>query len=151
MVEIKLSQGAKPRHGGIFPATKNTPEIAGILGVEPYTTVVSPSVYSAFTTPIEMMIFIQKPRELSGGKPIGFKNCVGRPSEFISLCQARVKTGIRPDFITVDGAEGGTRAAPLEFSNSACQPFPCGIATCRLWENFLVHNGRDKRQRAFRL
>lgn len=127
MVEIKLSQGAKPGHGGILPATKNTPEIAAIRGVEPYTTVVSPSVHSAFATPIEMMFFIQKLRELSGGKPIGFKICVGRPSEFISLCQAMVKTGICPDFITVDGAEGGTGAAPLEFSNSVGMPLREGL------------------------
>ena len=127
MVEIKLSQGAKPGHGGILPAVKNTPEIAAIRGVTPYTTVVSPSVHSAFFTPVEMMVFIQKLRQLSGGKPIGFKLCVGRPSEFIAICLAMVKTGICPDFITVDGAEGGTGAAPLEFSNSVGMPLREGL------------------------
>ncbi len=104
MVEIKLSQGAKPGHGGILPATKNTTEIADIRGVEPYTTALSLSVHSAFATPVEMMVFLQKLRDLSGGKSTGFKLCVGRPSEFISLCQAMIRTGIRPVYITVDGA-----------------------------------------------
>jgi glutamate synthase domain-containing protein 2 len=127
MVEIKLSQGAKPGHGGILPAAKNSPTIAKIRGVKPYTTVDSPPAHTAFSTPIEMMHFIQKLRDLSGGKPIGFKLCVGRPSEFIALCKAMVKTGIRPDFITVDGAEGGTGAAPLEFSNSVGMPLRDGL------------------------
>ncbi len=127
MVEIKLSQGAKPGHGGILPATKNTPEIAGIRGVETYTTVLSPSVHSAFATPVEMMVFLQKLRDLSGGKPTGFKLCVGRPSEFISLCQAMIKTGIRSDFMTVDGAAGGIGAARLEFSNSVGMPLREGL------------------------
>ncbi len=127
MIEIKLSQGAKPGHGGILPASKNSPEIAGIRGVQPYTEVISPPVHSAFSTPVEMMLFIQKLRELSGGKPIGFKLCVGRPGEFIALCKAMLKTGVRPDFITVDGAEGGTGAAPLEFSNSVGMPLREGL------------------------
>ena len=127
MAEIKLSQGAKPGHGGILPAAKNSPTIAKIRGVQPYTTVDSPPAHSAFSTPIEMMHFIQKLREISGGKPIGFKLCVGRPSEFIALCKAMIKTGIRPDFITVDGAEGGTGAAPLEFSNSVGMPLRDGL------------------------
>lgn len=128
MVEIKLSQGAKPGHGGILPAIKNTPEIARIRGVEPNTTVLSPPSHSAFSTPIEMMEFIRTLRELSDGKPIGFKLCVGRQSEFVALCKAMVETGIKPDFITVDGGEGGTGAAPLEFSNSVGMPLRDGLA-----------------------
>ena len=112
MIEIKLSQGAKPGHGGILPAIKNTPEIAEIRGVQPYTQVDSPPAHSAFFTPLEMMQFIHLLRELSGGKPIGFKLCLGRKSEFIALCKAMIETGIKPDFITVDGGEGGTGAAP---------------------------------------
>jgi len=128
MVEIKLSQGAKPGHGGILPAIKNTEEIARIRGVEPNTTVLSPPSHSAFSTPVEMMEFIASLRQLSGGKPIGFKLCVGRQSEFVSLCKAMVQTGIKPDFITVDGGEGGTGAAPLEFSNSVGMPLRDGLA-----------------------
>ena len=122
MIEIKLSQGAKPGHGGILPADKNTPEIARIRGVEPYTTVVSPPSHSAFNTPIKMVEFIQTLRDLSGGKPIGFKLCIGRKSEFVSICKAMQATGIYADFITVDGGEGGTGAAPLEYSNSVGMP-----------------------------
>jgi glutamate synthase domain-containing protein 2 len=122
MVEIKLSQGAKPGHGGILPADKNTPEIAAIRCVEPHTQVDSPPAHSAFATPLEMMAFIQQLRELSGGKPIGFKLCIGRKAEFIALCQAMVESGITPDFITVDGAEGGTGAAPLEHTNAVGMP-----------------------------
>jgi len=118
MIEIKLSQGAKPGHGGILPAAKNTEEIAAIRGVEPHTTVLSPPGHSAFSTPLEMMEFIALLRKKSGGKPIGFKLCIGRQSEFVALCKAMVQSGIKPDFITVDGGEGGTGAAPLEFSNS---------------------------------
>ncbi|HBV20695.1 MAG TPA: FMN-binding glutamate synthase family protein [Nitrosomonas sp.] len=127
MIEIKLSQGAKPGHGGILPAAKNTPEIASIRGVKPYVAIVSPPAHTAFSNPVEMMLFIQKLRDLSKGKPVGFKLCVGRPSEFVALCKAMVKTGIRPDFITVDGAEGGTGAAPLEFSNSVGMPLRDGL------------------------
>ncbi|MGJ8680619.1 FMN-binding glutamate synthase family protein [Paraglaciecola sp.] len=122
MVEIKLSQGAKPGHGGILPADKNTIEIAQIRHVEPGTRVDSPPAHSAFKTPLEMMAFIQQLRSLSGGKPVGFKLAVGRKSEFIALCKAMVETDIRPDFITVDGGEGGTGAAPLEYSNSVGMP-----------------------------
>lgn len=128
MIEIKLSQGAKPGHGGILPAVKNTPEIAEIRGVQPYTEVDSPPVHSAFSTPLEMVQFIGQLRELSGGKPIGFKLCVGRKSEFAALCLAMVETGIKPDFITVDGGEGGTGAAPLEYSNSVGMPLREGLA-----------------------
>ena len=122
MIEIKLSQGAKPGHGGILPAAKNTPEIAAIRKVKSGTRVVSPPAHSAFDTPVTMMAFIGQLRELSLGKPIGFKLAVGRKSEFFALCKAMVKTGITPDFITVDGGEGGTGAAPLEYANSVGMP-----------------------------
>lgn len=128
MIELKLSQGAKPGHGGILPAKKNTPEIAAIRLVKPYTTVFSPPFHSAFSTPREMMLFIQKMRELSGGKPVGFKLCVGRKSEFISICKAMIELDIYPDFITVDGGEGGTGAAPPEFSNFVGMPLLDGLA-----------------------
>ncbi len=123
MIEIKLSQGAKPGHGGFLPAAKNTPEIARIRGVKPFTTVISPPRHTAFRNDYEMMEFIQTLRELSGGKPVGFKICIGRKEEFINICRAIVETGICPDFITVDGGEGGTGAAPLEFSNSVGMPY----------------------------
>ena len=128
MIEIKLSQGAKPGHGGILPAAKNTPEIAKIRNTEPYVQVDSPPTHSAFSTPIEMMHFIKKLRDLSAGKPIGFKLCVGRRSEFVAICKAMVETGIKPDFITVDGGEGGTGAAPLEYSNSVGVPLRDALA-----------------------
>ncbi len=128
MIEIKLSQGAKPGHGGILPAKKVTEEIAKIRLVEMGQDVISPPFHSAFGTPIEMLNFIKQLRELSGGKPIGFKLCVGMKSQFLALCKAMVKTGITPDFITVDGGEGGTGAAPLEFSNSVGMPLRDGLA-----------------------
>lgn len=118
MVEIKLSQGAKPGHGGILPAKKNTPLIAKARGVKPYTTVSSPSSHSAFSGHSGLIEFVARLRELSGGKPIGFKLCFGSPAEFEELCKVMADTGISPDFITIDGGEGGTGAAPLEFSNS---------------------------------
>ena len=122
MVEIKLSQGAKPGHGGILPASKNTPEIAAIRLVKAGTTVFSPPFHSAFSTPTELVLFVKKLRELSGGKPVGFKLCVGRKTEFLSICKAMVKLKIYPDFITIDGGEGGTGAAPPEFTNSVGMP-----------------------------
>ncbi|MCC2616040.1 FMN-binding glutamate synthase family protein [Aestuariibacter halophilus] len=122
MIEIKLSQGAKPGHGGILPADKNTAEIARIRLVEPGTRVDSPPAHSSFHTPLQMVKFIAQLRELSGGKPIGFKLCIGRKSEFVGICKAIHETGILPDFITVDGGEGGTGAAPLEYSNSVGMP-----------------------------
>ncbi len=128
MIEIKLSQGAKPGHGGILPADKNTREIAEIRGVLPHTRIDSPPVHSCFSTPIEMMDFKQKLRMLSTGKPIGFKICIGRRSEFASICKAMLETGIKPDFITVDGGEGGTGAAPLEYTNSVGTPLRDGLA-----------------------
>jgi glutamate synthase domain-containing protein 2 len=122
MIELKLSQGAKPGHGGILPAAKNTPEIASIRNVEPNTTVYSPPAHSAFSTPTELMQFLGSLRELSGGKPVGFKMCIGDKQEFIDICNAIVVTGIIPDFISVDGSEGGTGAAPLEFTDSMGMP-----------------------------
>lgn len=128
MIEIKLSQGAKPGHGGILPAKKATPEIAKIRNIEPHKDVLSPTYHRAFSTPIELCKFIGQCRELSGGKPIGFKFCVGHKSEFLAICKAMLQTGIKPDFISVDGGEGGTGAAPLEFSNSVGTPFKEGLA-----------------------
>lgn len=115
MIELKLSQGAKPGHGGILPALKNTEEIAAIRNVAPHTTVHSPAYHSAFGNAAEMMLFLGKLRILSGGKPVGFKLCIGRKEEFLDILHAIKVTGIIPDFITIDGAEGGTGAAPLEF------------------------------------
>lgn len=128
MIEIKLSQGAKPGHGGILPGKKNTPEIAAIRLVEPGTTVFSPPYHSAFSTPLELILFVKRLRELSGGKPIGFKLCVGRKSEFLSICKAMVQLNTYPDFITVDGGEGGTGAAPPEFTNSVGMPLLDALA-----------------------
>lgn len=128
MIEIKLSQGAKPGHGGILPAKKNTPEIAAIRLVKPGTTVFSPPFHSAFSTPIELLMFVKRLRELSGGKPVGFKLCVGRKSEFLSICKAMIKTKIYPDFITIDGGEGGTGAAPPEFTNFVGMPLLDALA-----------------------
>lgn len=127
MIEIKLSQGAKPAHGGILPAAKITPEIVAIRKVEPGKDVVSPPAHRAFSTPRGLLEFVQKLRELSGGKPVGFKLCVGRPTEFIAIAKAMIETGISPDFITIDGGEGGTGAAPLEFSNSVGMPLEEGL------------------------
>ncbi|MEM6830535.1 MAG: FMN-binding glutamate synthase family protein, partial [Bacteroidota bacterium] len=128
MMEIKLSQGAKPGHGGILPASKNTPEIAEIRGVKPHTMVFSPPVHTAFHDEQGLLHFVKKLRELSGGKPVGFKLCVGSKSEFVKVCEAMVTTGIKPDFITVDGGEGGTGAAPVEFSNSLGMPLRDGLS-----------------------
>jgi glutamate synthase domain-containing protein 2 len=128
MIEIKLSQGAKPGHGGMLPARKVTPEVARIRLVEEGKDVISPPAHSEFSTPLEMVHFIKKLRDLSEGKPIGFKLCVGNKSEFLAICKAMHETGIYADFITVDGAEGGTGAAPLEFSNSVGMPLRDGLA-----------------------
>lgn len=128
MIEIKLSQGAKPGHGGILPAKKNTPEIAAIRLVKAGTTVFSPPFHSAFSTPLELIHFVKKLRDLSGGKPVGFKLCVGRKSEFLSICKAMVQLNIYPDFITVDGGEGGTGAAPPEFTNFVGMPLLDALA-----------------------
>lgn len=122
MIEIKLSQGAKPGHGGILPSSKNTVEISKIRNVEPHTTVYSPPAHSAFSDAMEMLRFIDFLRTLSDGKPIGFKLCIGNKQEFIKICEAINISGIIPDFIAVDGAEGGTGAAPLEFSDNIGMP-----------------------------
>lgn len=127
MIEIKLSQGAKPGHGGILPASKNTKEIAKIRLVKPGVTVHSPPSHSAFSNAKEFMVFIKKMRDLSNGKPIGFKLCIGKKQEFIDICKAMLEMGIQPDFITVDGGEGGTGAAPVEFSNSIGMPLREGL------------------------
>jgi glutamate synthase domain-containing protein 2 len=122
MIEIKLSQGAKPGHGGILPGAKVTKEIAAIRFVDVGKDVLSPPTHSAFSTPFEMMQFIAKLRELSEGKPIGIKLSIGKKSDFLSLCKAMVEANIFPDFITVDGGEGGTGAAPVELTNSVGMP-----------------------------
>ena len=128
MIELKLSQGAKPGHGGILPAIKNTPEIAAIRKVKPGIQVDSPPYHRAFNTPIGLLELLAVMRERSGGKPVGFKLCVGNKHEVVAVCKAMLKTGILPDFITVDGGEGGTGAAPLEFSNFVGMPFREGLA-----------------------
>ncbi len=132
MIEIKLSQGAKPGHGGVLPGAKVTPEIAAARGVAVGETCVSPSAHSAFGNPREMMLFIDQLRNLSGGKPTGFKLCIGHPWEWFAMVKAMLATGITPDFIVVDGAEGGTGAAPLEFTDHVGTPLQEGLQ--------LVHN-----------
>lgn len=132
MVEIKLSQGAKPGHGGILPKHKVTPEIAQTRGVGLGEDCVSPSRHSEFSTPIELLEFVQRLRDLSGGKPVGFKLCIGHPWEFMSIGRAMLATGILPDFIVVDGKEGGTGAAPREFTDNIGMPMREGL--------LLVHN-----------
>lgn len=142
MVELKLSQGAKPGQGGILPAAKITREIAETRGIPMGKDCISPASHSAFSTPIELLQFIQKLRELSGGKPTGFKLCVGHPWQFMAVCKAMVETGITPDFIVVDGKEGGTGAAPLEFMDHMGMPLRDGLTFVH---NALVGIGvRDK-------
>ncbi len=128
MIELKLSQGAKPGHGGILPAKKLTKEIAEIRGVPLGKDVLSPPYHKAFSTPVGLLEFVQQLRELSSGKPIGIKLCIGHQAEFLSICKAIIETGIQPDYIAIDGGEGGTGAAPLEFSNSVGMPFKEGLA-----------------------
>lgn len=127
MIEIKISQGAKPGHGGVLPAAKNDHEIAEIRGVEPHTDVISPPGHSTFHSPETLLDWIEDLRALSGGKPVGFKLCIGSREEFINICKAMVKSGKRPDFITVDGAEGGTGAAPIDFSNYVGMPWEAAL------------------------
>ena len=127
MIEIKLSQGAKPGHGGILPKDKISEEIAQIRGVPRDRDCVSPAAHSAFSTPIEMMHFIQKLRELSGGKPVGFKLCIGQPWQFMGIVKAMLATKIVPDFIVVDGSEGGTGAAPIELIDHMGTPLREGL------------------------
>ena len=142
MIEIKLSQGAKPGHGGILPGAKVTTEIAAARGVVAWQDCNSPAKHSAFETPIELMHFVARLRKLSGGKPVGFKLCVGHPWEWFAIAKAMLKTGITPDFIVVDGAEGGTGAAPIEFVDHVGTPLREGL---RLVHNTLVGIGlREK-------
>jgi glutamate synthase domain-containing protein 2 len=122
MIELKLSQGAKPGYGGVLPGIKVSPEIAAIRGIPAGETIVSPPGHNTFSTPIELLEFIAKLRDLAAGKPVGFKLCIGRRSDFFAICKAMLETKILPDFITVDGGEGGTGAAPLEFTNSMGMP-----------------------------
>ena len=132
MIEIKLSQGAKPGHGGVLPGPKVTAEISAARGVPIGVDCISPSSHRAFSTPVEMMNFVARLRELSGGKPTGFKFCLGHPWEWFAIVKAMQQTGITPDFIVVDGAEGGTGAAPVEFSDHVGAPLQEGL--------LLVHN-----------
>ncbi|HMQ10637.1 MAG TPA: FMN-binding glutamate synthase family protein [Oligoflexia bacterium] len=127
VIELKLSQGAKPGHGGILPAKKLTPELAAIRKVPMGQDVLSPPSHSAFSNTTEMLHFIQNLRELSGGKPVGIKLCVGKPSEFIDICKSILKTGIYPDYFAIDGGEGGTGAAPIEYTNSVGMPLIDGL------------------------
>ena len=138
MVEIKLSQGAKPGHGGVLPGPKVTEEIAEARGVTVGQDCVSPATHSSFSTPLELMAFIQQLRTLSEGKPVGFKLCIGHPWEWFAIVKAMLETGIQPDFIVVDGAEGGTGAAPLEFSDHMGMPLQEAL---RLVHNTLVGAG----------
>ncbi len=142
MIEIKLSQGAKPGHGGVLPGPKVTAEIAAARGVPAGVDCVSPAQHSAFDSPLAMMRFIEHLRALSGGKPVGIKLCIGHPWEWFGLCKAMLDSGIAPDFIVVDGSEGGTGAAPLEFTDHVGAPLQEGL--------LLVHNtlvGLDLRSR----
>ncbi len=127
MIEVKLSQGAKPGHGGVLPAAKVTDEIASIRGVAAGADCVSPALHSAFSTPIELLRFIAELRRLSGGKPTGFKLCIGHPWEFLAIVKAMLETNITPDFIVIDGKEGGTGAAPLEFMDHVGMPLRDGL------------------------
>ncbi|MBV8659094.1 MAG: FMN-binding glutamate synthase family protein [Burkholderiales bacterium] len=142
MIEVKLSQGAKPGHGGVLPAAKVTPEIAATRGVPMGKDCISPATHSEFSTPAGLLQFVARLRELSGGKPTGFKLCIGHPWELFGIAKAMVETGILPDFIVVDGAEGGTGAAPLEFTDHMGTPLQEGLL---LLHNTLVGIGvRDK-------
>lgn len=127
MIEIKLSQGAKPAHGGVLPGAKVNAEIASIRGVPVGRDVISPPAHTAFSSPTGLLEFVRELRTLTGGKPIGFKLCIGRRSEFMAICKAMIETGITTDFITVDGAEGGTGAAPLEFTDRLGVPIDEGL------------------------
>ena len=142
MIEIKLSQGAKPGHGGVLPAAKVSKEISETRGVPMGHDCVSPAAHSEFSNPMELMDFIARLRQLSGGKPVGFKLCVGQAWEWFAIAKAMVQTGVTPDFIVVDGAEGGTGAAPVEFSDHVGMPLRDGL---RLVHNTLVGlNLRDQ-------
>lgn len=131
MIELKLSQGAKPGRGGVLPGAKVTAEIAEARGVQPGEDCISPPRHSVFSTPLELVEFLARLRELAGGKPVGFKLCIGHPWEFLSICKAMLETGIRPDFVVVDGKEGGTGAAPEEFSDNVGMPLREGLTFVR--------------------
>jgi glutamate synthase domain-containing protein 2 len=142
MIEIKLSQGAKPGHGGVLPAPKVSAEIAATRGVAMGEDCISPARHSAFDTPEGLLHFVARLRELSGGKPTGFKLAIGHPWEWFGIAKAMTTTGILPDFIVVDGGEGGTGAAPLEFTDHVGAPLREAL--------MLVHNtlvGLDLRER----
>ena len=142
MIELKLSQGAKPGQGGVLPGAKVTAEIAAARGIPVGQSCVSPATHSAFSSPIELLQFIERLRELSGGKPTGFKFCLGHPWEWFGIVKAMMETGITPDFIVVDGSEGGTGAAPVEFIDHVGVPLQEAL--------LLVHNtllGADLRHR----
>ncbi|MEZ5849514.1 MAG: FMN-binding glutamate synthase family protein [Hyphomicrobiaceae bacterium] len=142
MVELKISQGAKPGHGGVLPAAKITPEISRIRGIPMGRDCISPPCHSAFSTPIELMQLVGRMRALSGGKPTGFKLCIGQTAELLAMVKAMIETGITPDFIVVDGKEGGTGAAPLEFIDHIGMPLREGLS---LTHNVLVGAGlRDR-------
>ncbi|MCK1398206.1 FMN-binding glutamate synthase family protein [Bradyrhizobium sp. 40] len=142
MVELKISQGAKPGHGGVLPAAKVSEEISKIRGVAMGEDCISPASHRAFSTPVGMMQFIGEMRKLSGGKPTGFKLCIGHPWEFLAICKAMIETGIYPDFIVVDGNEGGTGAAPLEFMDHLGMPMREGVSFVH---NALIGiNARDR-------
>jgi len=138
MIEIKMNQGAKPGHGVMLPKEKISPIVAQVRGIPMGQNCASPSAHSAFRTPLQLMEFIQKLRELSQGKPVGFKLCIGRPSEFMAIVKAMLQTGIYPDFIVVDGSEGGTGAAPVEFTSHMGMPLREGLLLVR---NALVGAG----------
>lgn len=144
MIEIKLSQGAKPGHGGVLPKAKVSPEIAEARGVPMGQDCVSPARHSAFTTPLGLLQFLAQLRELSGGKPVGIKLCVGHPGEWFSIVKAMLHSGLTPDFVVVDGAEGGTGAAPIEFADHMGMPLRDGL---RLVHNTLVGAGLRERIR----
>ncbi|NUR30564.1 MAG: FMN-binding glutamate synthase family protein [Catenulispora sp.] len=139
---LKLSQGAKPGLGGVLPAAKVSGEIARIREVPEHEKCISPPAHRVFHTPRELVLFLARMRELSAGKPVGFKLCVGRRSEFLAICKAMLAEGVTPDFIVVDGSEGGTGAAPLEFQDSVGMPLTDGLITVH---NALVGVGlRDR-------
>ncbi len=142
MIEIKISQGAKPGHGGMLPGAKVTTEIAAARGIPVGVDCISPSSHSAFSTPVELMQFVARLRELSGGKPTGFKLCIGHIWEWFGIVKAMLETGITPDYIVVDGAEGGTGAAPVEFADHMGAPVQEGL---NLVHNTLIGAGLRER------
>ncbi|WP_407662449.1 FMN-binding glutamate synthase family protein [Mycolicibacterium palauense] len=144
MISVKLSQGAKPGLGGVLPGVKVSAEIAATRGVQQGRTVISPPSHPAFSTPLELIDFLVQLRRLSGGKPVGFKLCVGARTEFLSICKAMLATGVTPDFVIVDGSEGGTGAAPQEFEDHVGMPLTEGLM---LVHNSLVGTGLRERIR----